>query len=139
MSPTLDDAKDAADRVEFHFNADDSFNMKLIHEFFENLSACKMPTEPDRPERDFYIIEGAMQHGFEWIDDDGELFTVSQSKLMDFVNLFIADTDRQVDECARLATAAQVAVNRALWKGAYITLVVSNVVWCVALFAILTK
>lgn len=121
MTPTLDDARDAADRVEFHFNADDSVNMKLLHEFLDAMKACKVPITPGRPERDFYVIEGAIQSGFEFIDDDAELLVVSAEKLMAFVCLY---RNQAIDKLTPVWTQG---FTYGLLVGTLVTVVISSI------------
>lgn len=42
----------------------------------------------DAPESDHFIVENAMQHGFEMVNDNGDVLAVNERKLVEFVKLY---------------------------------------------------
>jgi hypothetical protein len=82
---TVNDALDACYKLK-QIIAFDSGNLKKIEEFLTPLEKLATPTVL-ASDYDGYIIEGATQHGFEAIDDNGDLFVVSGDDLIKFVKL----------------------------------------------------
>jgi hypothetical protein len=83
---SLEDALDAVDRVEAIHNLDDSFNLTTIKTFLNSLKSKQEPLVI-ASDYDGFILEGAMQRGFEFINDDADLYVVSGAKLIEFVKL----------------------------------------------------
>lgn len=74
---SLEDAVDALNRLEASPDVD------IIQNFFESLRAKLTPVSIPTDEEGF-ILEGAMQHGFDLIDDDATLYVVGAQALIDY-------------------------------------------------------
>lgn len=74
---SLEDAVDALNRLEASPDVD------IIQNFFESLRAKLAPVSIPTDEEGF-ILEGAMQHGFDLIDDDATLLVVGAQALIDY-------------------------------------------------------
>lgn len=80
---SLEDAMDALDRLESLYGLDDSHNASTLRQFLESLRAKLAPVSIPTDEEGF-ILEGAMQHGFDLIDDDATLYVVGAQALIDY-------------------------------------------------------
>ena len=74
---TLEDAVDALNRLQASPDVD------IIQNFFEPLKAKIAPVSIPTDEEGF-ILEGAMQKGFDLIDDDATLYVVGAQALIDY-------------------------------------------------------
>lgn len=83
---TLNDAIDALDRLNFHYDLKHSPNAAKIREFLTGLKAKAEPLHLPT-DREGFILEGAGQHGFDHIDDDAEILVVSCQKLVQFITM----------------------------------------------------
>lgn len=59
---------------------------ELLAEKFGNEDMNALPS--DSPESDYFILENALQRGFEMIDDNGDVLAVSARNLVSFVKLY---------------------------------------------------
>ena len=80
---TLEDAVDALDRLEYLKNLEGSHNAGVLRQFLESLKAKITPVSIPTDEEGF-ILEGAMQKGFDLIDDDATLYVVGAQDLIDY-------------------------------------------------------
>ncbi len=72
---------------------------KHIHKFLDE-AANELPAGAS--ERDYYIIEAALQRDFEMIDDDGSVFVCNARQVVALVLPYIQEIDRLRAEVARL-------------------------------------
>lgn len=74
---SLEDAIEALGRLQASPDVD------IIQNFFETLKAKLAPVDIPTDE-DGFILEGAMQKGFDLIDDDATLYVVGAQALIDY-------------------------------------------------------
>ncbi len=82
---TLEDAIAALHRIEVPPTQAAAHG--IINEFLTRLASFQEESVYET-DRDAYIVEGACQKGFDFIDDDGDLLIVSTNKLQAFVKLY---------------------------------------------------
>lgn len=82
---------------------------KVAHKFFDSDANAALE---DTPERKYYVLERALQHGFEMIDDSGDVYVCSSRQLLDLVRPVLDKIDRlnaRLDRVHTMATSAQTA------------------------------
>lgn len=81
--PTVDDALRALHHYVGDSPAND--NLEIVFGFLNRLAKMALPEGVIASDTEGYIIEGAMQKGFDFIDDNAELLVVHANDLIKFV------------------------------------------------------
>lgn len=80
---TLEDAVDALEMLYATPEVEGSESANTLREFLESLKTKIAPVSIPTDEEGF-ILEGAMQKGFDLIDDDATLYVVGAQDLIDY-------------------------------------------------------
>lgn len=80
----LGDAVQTRVTVEDAIDAITAWNETTARPFLDRLAAMRKPC-PINTDEEGYIIDGAMQNGFDTIDDDGDLFAVAGADLIGYM------------------------------------------------------
>lgn len=103
--PTVDDALRALSR-ETREAVDISDNLNIVFTFLNRLAKMGEPAGVIDSEEQGYIIDGAMQNGFNPIDDNADLFVVHNNDLIKYVM-----ARRQNNKATNALRAIQARIN----------------------------
>ncbi len=90
MTPTLDDAITALDRLRTDCRTGRNLDEATIGSFLEQLKFLATETVC-ASDADGFVIEGALQNGFEPLDDNADLYVCSCNSLIALANRYKGD------------------------------------------------